>query len=158
MNRDFTRVMSECGIRPGEGTWITRDMAEAYEELHALGHAHSVEVWDGTELVGGLYGILIGGVFTGESMFHRKTDGSKVAFCDLAVRMLEARGAFVDVQLPTEHLESLGVLALHRSLFLELLVECRDDEVRLCTDELPAARLPNEYEMLKHQLQTGPDQ
>jgi leucyl/phenylalanyl-tRNA---protein transferase len=154
LNKAFSQVMKECGVRPGEGTWITRDMAEAYEELHLLGHAHSVEVWEGDQLVGGLYGMLVGGVFTGESMFHRKTDASKVAFCDLTVRMLEARGAFVDVQLPTEHLESLGVLALHRSLFLELLTECRDDDIRLCTDELPAARLPEEYELRKHQLQT----
>jgi leucyl/phenylalanyl-tRNA---protein transferase len=145
MNRAFGDVLELCSIRPGEGTWIIPEMSSAYAELHRLGYAHSVEVWDGEELVGGLYGMLVGGVFTGESMFHRRTDASKVAFCDLAVRMLKAGGAFVDVQLPTEHLESLGVLALHRTLFLELLVECRDDDVRLCTDQLAVSRIPDEY-------------
>jgi leucyl/phenylalanyl-tRNA---protein transferase len=153
LNTAFSDVMKQCSIRPGEGTWINKDMTDAYAELHSLGYAHSVEVWADTELVGGLYGILVGGVFTGESMFHRVTDASKVAFCDLAVRMLEAHGAFVDVQLPTDHLESLGVLGLHRSLFLELLTECRDDAVYLCTDELAVSRIPEEYEQRKHDLQ-----
>jgi leucyl/phenylalanyl-tRNA---protein transferase len=145
MDTAFEQVMEKCSVRPEDGTWIIPEMTEAYAELHRLGYAHSVEVWEGDELVGGLYGMLVGGVFTGESMFHRRTDASKVAFCDLAVRMLEAGGAFVDVQLPTDHLESLGVLALHRSLFLELLTECRDDDVRLCTDQLPIGRIPEEY-------------
>ena len=120
-------------------------MRAAYDELHHLGWAHSLEVWDGDTLVGGLYGMLLGGVFTGESMFHRATGASKVAFADLCVRMLEAKGAFIDVQLPTEHLESLGVLALGRTLYLELLHECRDDNIRLCTDRLATSRLPEEY-------------
>ncbi len=154
MNRDFAQVVDACSVRPGDGTWITPDMAAAYAELHRLGYAHSVEVWDGDQLVGGLYGMLVGGVFTGESMFHRETDASKVAFCDLAVRMLEAGGSFIDVQLPTDHLESLGVLALHRSLFLELLAECRDDDIHLCTDELSVSRLPGEYRARSTSLST----
>jgi leucyl/phenylalanyl-tRNA---protein transferase len=146
VDRAFPAVMQACSVRRGEGTWITPDMQHAYGQLSDLGWAHSVEVWNHEgELVGGLYGILLGGVFTGESMFHRHTDASKVALADLAVRLLEAGGAFIDVQLPTDHLESLGVLSLHRSLFLELLTECRDDDIRLCTDVLPAARIPEEY-------------
>ncbi len=141
----FTEVMRGCSIRPNGGTWITPEMTAAYTELHHLGWAHSIEVWDGTELVGGLYGMLLGGVFTGESMFHRRTDASKVAFSELALRLLEAGGAFVDVQLPTSHLESLGVIAVHRSLFVELLRECRDDDVRLVTDPRPVRRIPFEY-------------
>jgi leucyl/phenylalanyl-tRNA---protein transferase len=145
----FAGVMQACSIREDEGTWITPDMQHAYSQLFDLGWAHSVEVWNGEgALVGGLYGMLIGGVFTGESMFHRQTDASKVAFADLAVRLLEAGGAFIDVQLPTDHLESLGVLSLHRSLFLELLTECREDTIGLCTDVLPAARIPDEYARL----------
>jgi leucyl/phenylalanyl-tRNA---protein transferase len=120
-------------------------MRRAYEELHELGWAHSVEIWEDGNIVGGCYGMLLGGVFTGESMFHNRTNASKVAFAELTLRMLEAGGAFIDVQLPTEHLESLGVLSLHRSLFLELLHECRDDDIRLCTDELPVSRIPEEY-------------
>ena len=102
-------------------------------------------MWEDSELVGGLYGMLLGGVFTGESMFHRRTDASKVAFSELALRLLEAGGAFVDVQLPTPHLDSLGVIAVHRALFIELLRECRDDDIRLTTDPRPASRIPAEY-------------
>ncbi len=145
MNQAFGDVVNACSVRPGEGTWIIPEMVEAYTELHRLGWAHSLEVWDGDDLIGGLYGVLVGGVFTGESMFHRATNASKGAFIDLCVRMMEGGGAFIDVQLPTEHLESLGVLSLPRPLFLSLLHECRDDEVRLCADRLPVARLCTEY-------------
>ncbi len=146
VDRSFCDVMRLCAVREDSGTWITPEMTAAYTQLHELGWAHSVEVWDGEDqLVGGLYGLLLGGVFTGESMFHRHTDASKVAFAELALRLLEAGGAFVDVQLPTPHLESLGVIALHRSLYIELLRECRDDDVRLSTDAMPVSRIPADY-------------
>lgn len=146
VDRAFGDVMRLCAVREDSGTWITPEMTAAYTQLHELGWAHSVEVWDGhDQLVGGLYGLLLGGVFTGESMFHRRSDASKVAFAELALRLLEAGGAFVDVQLPTPHLESLGVIALHRSLYIELLRECRDDDVRLSTDAMPASRIPADY-------------
>jgi leucyl/phenylalanyl-tRNA---protein transferase len=145
VNHAFLDVVDGCSQRPEDGTWIIPEMRAAYHELHRLGWAHSLEVWNSDELVGGLYGVMVGGVFTGESMFHRESGASKVAFADLCVRMLEARGAFIDVQLPTEHLESLGVIGLGRSLFLELLHECRDDNVQLVTDRLPVSRLPAEY-------------
>ena len=138
----FPNVMACCAKRGnGDGTWITKPMRAAYQRLFALGWAHSVEVWDGQELVGGLYGVLLGGVFTGESMFHRRTDASKVALVDLVDRLEEARGALVDVQLVTDHLASLGAIPIGRSLFLELLHELRDDDVRLASDRLPASRL-----------------
>ena len=91
-------------------------------------------------MVGGLYGVLVGGVFTGESMFHHETDASKVAVVELVARMGEAGGAFIDVQLPTPHLASLGALAIARSLYLDLLAECRDDEIVLATDRRPVIR------------------
>jgi leucyl/phenylalanyl-tRNA--protein transferase len=141
----FADVVRGCSVREDGGTWITAEMAAAYTELHRLGWAHSIEIWDGEELVGGLYGLLLGGVFTGESMFHRRTDASKVAMAELVVRLQEAGGAFIDVQLPTPHLESLGVLPVHRTLFLELLRECRDDDVRLATTARPVSRLPEEH-------------
>jgi leucyl/phenylalanyl-tRNA--protein transferase len=107
-DRDFARVMQLCGERPGEGTWITPDIVETYGELHRLGWAHSVEVWEGGELAGGLYGIAMGALFAGESMFHRKTGASKVAFASCADR-LRARGfELFDVQVRTAHLELLG--------------------------------------------------
>ena len=138
----FPNVVACCAKRGnGDGTWITKPMRVAYQRLFALGWAHSVEVWDGHELVGGLYGVLLGGVFTGESMFHRRTDASKVALVDLVDRLEEARGALVDVQLVTDHLASLGAIPIGRSLFLELLHELRDDDVRLASDRLLVARL-----------------
>ena len=115
-------------------------MLKAYVELHRLGWAHSVEIWDGRLLVGGLYGMLLGGVFTGESMFHDRTDSSKVAIVELVARMREAGGAFIDVQLPTPHLASLGAIAISRSLFLDLLEECRDDVIALPTARMPVSR------------------
>ena len=146
VDRAFDDVITACSDRPdGTSTWIEPGMIAAYCELHRLGWAHSLEVWDGAELVGGLYGMLLGGVFTGESMFHRRSDASKVAVVDLIDRLLEAGGAFVDVQLVTDHLASLGAIAINRRLFLELLGECRDDDVQLLTDELSVSRLAPEH-------------
>lgn len=126
-------------------------MRRAYLRLHDLGYVHSVEIWENTELVGGLYGFLVGGVFTGESMFHRRADASKVAMIELAHRLIEARGSLIDVQLLTDHLESLGAIAISRSLFLELLTELRDDCVRLTCDRLPVSRLVGvQIEMSAH--------
>jgi leucyl/phenylalanyl-tRNA---protein transferase len=125
----------------GSGTWITPPMRAAYQRLHDLGHAHSLEVWDGAELVGGLYGVGVGGVFTGESMFHLASDASKVALVDLVARLVEAGGCLIDVQMVTPHLASLGARDLPRAEFLALLAEVRDQPVRLATDRLPVARL-----------------
>src|SRR4030095_13787655 len=94
--------------------------------LHRLGWAHSLEVWDGGALVGGLYGVMLGGVFTGESMFHRTSDASKVALVDLVARFAEAGGSLIDVQLVTPHLASLGARELPRGDYLALLRQVRD--------------------------------
>jgi leucyl/phenylalanyl-tRNA---protein transferase len=143
----FAAVIDACADRPGaggvpgEGTWITPPMRTAYRRLHQLGHAHSLEVWDGDRLVGGLYGIGVGGVFTGESMFHLATDASKVALVDLAARFAEAGGRLIDVQVVTPHLATLGARDLPRAEFLALLHHVRDDPVRLAADRRPVARL-----------------
>ena len=97
-DRDFERIIREAGKRPGEGTWITPDILKTYGELHRLGWAHSVEVWQGDELAGGLYGIALGSLFAGESMFHRITGGSKVAFAATADRLRERGFTLFDVQ------------------------------------------------------------
>jgi len=137
----FEAVVAACADRPGgEGTWIGRDMQQAYRRLAQLGWAHSVEVWAGDELVGGLYGIGIGGCFTGESMFHRATDASKVALADLVARWAEAGGAFVDVQLPTAHLTSMGAVELPRARFLSRLEAVRDRHTPIVLDRLPVSR------------------
>lgn len=109
--------------RRQHGTWITPDMVRAYEGLHRLGLAHSVEAWEGEHLVGGLYGVSLGGVFFGESMFSLRPDASKVAFSCL-VRQLEVWDFhLVDCQLPTPHLMSLGAQSWPRARFLAALAE-----------------------------------
>jgi len=138
----FEEVVSTCATRPGgEGTWIGDDMRRAYIRLSRLGWAHSVEVWDGARLVGGLYGVVVGGCFTGESMFHRDTDASKVALADLLARWTEAGGALVDVQLPTPHLTRLGAVEVTRDEFLARLAATRDRPTALVLDRLPVLRL-----------------
>lgn len=123
----FAEVMAACaGPRPQQpegGTWISPDMQAAYSELHRLGHAHSVETWMDGELAGGLYGIALGRVFFGESMFSRRTGASKLALVHLA-RQLEAWGyALIDCQVHSEHLETLGSRLIPRCDFLGLLSE-----------------------------------
>jgi leucyl/phenylalanyl-tRNA--protein transferase len=122
MDGAFAEVMEACAELPRagqRGTWITPEIRRAYGELHALGYAHSVEVWRGGVLVGGLYGVSIGGMFCGESMFHRERDASKVAFAVLATQ-LEAWGfTLLDCQVPTPHLASLGAEEVSREVYLE---------------------------------------
>jgi leucyl/phenylalanyl-tRNA---protein transferase len=128
----FAAVIRHCAAvpRPGQdGTWITDDMVAAYEQLHSLGHAHSVEVWSGAELVGGVYGVAVGAVFCGESMFAAAPDASKVAFVEL-VRQLQRWGfELIDCQVYTEHLERFGAVDWPRAEFLRALVRLRDRDV-----------------------------
>ncbi len=123
-NTDFAGVIAGCAAmpRPGQdGTWITEDMMAAYRRLHELGWAHSAESYFDGELVGGLYGLAIGRMFYGESMFSRRTDASKVAFAHL-VRYLKEQGtAMIDCQMRTEHLASLGGREIPRADFLTRL-------------------------------------
>jgi leucyl/phenylalanyl-tRNA---protein transferase len=143
VDESFEAVVEGCREpRAGEdGTWISDDLAAAYLRLHRLGHAHSLDVWDDQRLVGGIYGVLVGGVFCGESMFHRESDASKVALADLVARLVEAGGGLLEVQHLTPHLKSLGAIEIERALYLGLLEELRNDEVRLLRDRLPASRL-----------------
>ena len=118
----FSQVVAGCADR-SEGTWITAPMRAAYEHLHELGIAHSIEVWDGRQLAGGLYGVQTGGAFTGESMFHRVTDASKVALVRLSELLAGAGFTLLDAQLPTDHLRSMGGVQLPRDTFLDLLAD-----------------------------------
>ena len=128
-DQDFEVVMRACAQtpRPGQdGTWITEEMVRAYVRLHAEGHAHSVEVrWDG-ELVGGLYGVTIGRLFHGESMFHHRTDASKVGFVHLVGKLAEGGYRLIDCQMPTRHLASLGAYGISRRDFLTVVRAERD--------------------------------
>ena len=117
----FADVIAACARipRPGQrGTWITRDMQAAYLELHRLGHAHSVEVFDGPRLVGGIYGVAIGRLFFGESMFSAVSGGSKIALAALAHRLREWGWPLIDAQVENEHLVSLGAETWPRGQFL----------------------------------------
>lgn len=118
----FRDVMRACADRD-RGTWITRELQEGYVKLHELGWAHSLEVWNTANdaLVGGIYGVAIGGLFCGESMFHRETDASKVAFVNLVERLRGAGFTLFDVQVMSPHLASLGCVDVTRPEFLSRL-------------------------------------
>ena len=119
---DFAAVIAGCADRGTEETWITPALRAAYERLHALGWAHSVEVWslDGA-LAGGLYGVAVGGLFAAESMFHRATDASKIALVALVQQCRAAGIELLDVQMPTAHLASLGAVTVSRASYLRRL-------------------------------------
>ena len=122
VDADFAAVIAGCADRGDEETWITPALRAAYERLHALGWAHSVEVWtrDGA-LAGGLYGVAVGGLFAAESMFHTATDASKIALVAL-VQQCRATGlALLDVQMPTAHLATLGAVTISRTEYLRRL-------------------------------------
>jgi leucyl/phenylalanyl-tRNA--protein transferase len=121
---DFEGVIKGCAkkIRPRQnGTWITNDIIEAFTELHRLGWAHSAEAWQNGELVGGCYGLLLGRAFCGESMFADVANASKAAFLSFAELLFDHKVAFIDCQVPTNHLISLGGEELSRREFLALL-------------------------------------
>lgn len=122
-DRDFAGVVAACAARRenSTGTWITPEMLAAYTELHRHGRAHSVEVRLNGELVGGLYGVLMGSVFFGESMFSRERDASKAALARLVERGLVAGLTLIDCQLPTPHLRSLGSKPMNRREFSALV-------------------------------------
>ena len=122
-DRAFERVIAGCaGPRArSAGTWITQSMQEAYTALHRVGHAHSVEVWDGPRLIGGLYGVAAGRLFCGESMFSLERDASKVALAWLCRHMVAWDWPLIDTQMATEHLVNLGAVELPRDTFLRYI-------------------------------------
>jgi leucyl/phenylalanyl-tRNA---protein transferase len=122
-DRDFEAVLAACAAprRSGPGTWITPEMRTAYSALHRRGIAHSAETWRSGRLVGGLYGVRLGRVFFGESMFSREPDASKAALCGLVQQCLAGGVGLIDCQLASAHLRSLGSRALPRPQFLALL-------------------------------------
>ncbi len=122
----FGQVIRACATAPRadqEGTWITPEVIACYEELHRLGHAHSAEAWQGDELVGGIYGIDAGGAFSGESMFHRRANASKLALLHLVEHLATNGADWIDVQVMTPHVERLGARLIPRRMFLARLGE-----------------------------------
>lgn len=130
-NRCFARVMTECGKRRSEGTWVIPEMVRAYTRLHELGHAHSLEVWQDGELVGGTYGVQVGALFAAESKFHRRTDMSKVALFALVGSLFAAGIELLDVQFTTTHLRALGAYDVPRREYLAQLRVARQRVVDL---------------------------
>jgi leucyl/phenylalanyl-tRNA--protein transferase len=133
IDRDFRSVIHACAESPrdGEGTWIGSPIIDAYTRLHEAGDAHSVEVWDGDQLAGGLYGVDAGGVFTGESMFHVAPNASKLALLFL-IDHLRARGAtWLDCQVMTDHMAALGAREIPRTEFLDRLATAQKSGIRI---------------------------
>ncbi|EZP71772.1 Leucyl/phenylalanyl-tRNA--protein transferase [Sphingomonas paucimobilis] len=128
-NRDFAGIVSLCAQAAEDrpSTWINREIESAYRHLHEIGFAHSVEVWDGQELVGGLYGVALGRAFFGESMVSRRTDASKVALAWLTARMRFGGFTLLDCQFMTDHLRSLGAIEISQRDYLQLLAAAVED-------------------------------
>lgn len=129
----FERVMRACAEpAPGrESTWISADFIRTYTRLHADGYAHSIEVWEGESLVGGLYGVTLGGFFGGESMFSRKSDASKAAVMFLVERLRACGFTLCDAQVPTPHLQRLGAIEISRDDYLQRLKRALAVDARL---------------------------
>ncbi len=167
LNQAFDEVIRACSLPrsdeliEGEHTWIHDEMIEAYTELHAYGFAHSIEVWDEhQQLVGGLYGLKIGSIYFGESMFHTASNASKLAFWGLMRLCAQSNIALVDCQLPNDHLLSLGAGISSRDNFLsrlDILISNRSDEWRNGTHKpLPVAMLDSFQTLSPWQLISVP--
>ena len=115
----FSKVIEACAAR--DDTWINREIIESYTRLHELGYAHSVEAWASGKLAGGLYGVVIGGAFFGESMFHRVTDASKIALVALVEHLRARKFMLLDTQWLTPHLQQFGGIEISRNHYLRLL-------------------------------------
>jgi leucyl/phenylalanyl-tRNA--protein transferase len=133
VDRDFEGVMRRCAEATPErpATWITDDFISSYAELYRRGHAHSIEVYEGDELVGGLYGVTIGGFFGGESMFHRRADASKAAVGYLVERLRAGGFTLLDAQMPTPHLARIGAVSIPRAEYLHRLRDALAIEAKL---------------------------
>lgn len=128
INQDFNGVITSCAkaARPEEeGTWITPQMIRAYNELHRIGYAHSVEAWEGATLVGGIYGVDAGGAFAGESMFYARASASKLALLYLIEHLRERGLEWMDIQVMTPHMKAFGAKLISRDHFLEMLARAR---------------------------------
>lgn len=144
LNHQFDQVIELCAnvARQDNGTWITSEMIKAYKALHRLGRAHSVEVWYGDDIVGGLYGVTTGHVFCGESMFSLRDNASKVALHELVAHMRSIGGAFIDCQMQTPHLRTLGCQEVPRNVFLQMLKQATQSHFAGSDWQTQILRLP----------------
>ncbi len=137
LNRDFTGVLEGCANR--DETWISAKIADLYQELHDMGHAHSLEVWEGKQLIGGVYGVALGAAFFGESMFSRRTDASKIALAWLIAHLRSGGYQLFDTQFLTTHLASLGAQEISRAEYRSLLAEALAQPGNFTAPPLPAS-------------------
>lgn len=134
IDRAFPDVIRACAETPrpdAEGTWIEERIIRAYTRLHEAGDAHSIEVWNGDALAGGVYGVDAGGVFTGESMFHRQSNASKLALLFLVDHLRQRGATFLDCQVTTPHMTALGAREIPRGRFLDMLEAAQKSGIRL---------------------------
>ncbi len=145
VDTDFERVIEGCaGIQPHrKSTWINDRIRSLYKQLYELGYCHTVEVWEGDSLVGGLYGVALGGAFFGESMFSTARDASKIALVHLCARLIEGGFVLLDTQFVTDHLRQFGTIEVNRERFQELLeVALREDaDFNKLPADLPASKV-----------------
>ncbi|WP_291076699.1 leucyl/phenylalanyl-tRNA--protein transferase [Hyphomonas sp.] len=141
VDQAFTRVMEMCAESAAgrESTWINSPILNLYSALHREGHAHSIECWDGDQLVGGLYGVALGGAFFGESMFSRATDASKIALVHLVAHLLEDGFVLLDAQFHNPHLEQFGLIEIPRADFKQLLKEALKIDARFYSNSVSSS-------------------
>ncbi len=148
LNTDFSGVVQGCAER--DETWISNIIFDLYRELHEWGYAHSLEIWDGGQLVGGVYGVAIGQAFFGESMFSRRTDASKIALTWLVAHLGSCGFKLFDTQFLTEHLASLGALEIERSEYHQQLQAALGGHA-----DINSRPLPNAYSVVQRISQTS---
>lgn len=132
INHDFGGVIRGCASERHDGTWLTPEMIAAYQRLHSAGHAHSLEVWHSGELAGGIYGVAVGGLFAGESMFHRRRDASKIALVRLVERLLSCNFVMLDIQFLTPHTARMGGTEIPRAEYLRRLAKALGTATVFC--------------------------
>ena len=138
VDQAFPVVIAACAARPADtGNWIDSELIDSYTALHAAGYAHSLEVWRGDRLAGGLYGVSLRGIFFGESMFHAVTDASKVALCLLVERLRRRGYRLLDLQWLTPHLSTFGAEEIPRREYLKLLAAALEVDCRFVGDPQP---------------------
>lgn len=148
LNRDFEGTVKGCADR--EETWINDTIFSLYKQLHQMGHAHSLELWDEDELVGGVYGVTLGRAFFGESMFSRRRDASKIALAYLVAQLRQTGFALFDTQFLTPHLQSLGAAEIPREAYHQLLKSALTG-----TAEIESCVLPDAYSVAQRNTQTS---
>ncbi|MCK0143126.1 leucyl/phenylalanyl-tRNA--protein transferase [Aliiroseovarius sp. F20344] len=148
LNRDFEGTVAGCADR--EETWINDTIFSLYKQLHQMGHAHSIEIWDAEELVGGVYGVTLGQAFFGESMFSRRRDVSKIALAYLVAQLRQTGFTLFDTQFLTPHLESLGAIEVPREAYHQLLRSALEG-----TADIESCPLPDAYSVAQRNTQTS---